>query len=65
VPYGNDWYGYLVRRLAERPANLMFFLRALAAIGVTATDGAPRIENRLVENLSQDRSRRSPRPGRL
>ncbi|HET7012900.1 MAG TPA: proline dehydrogenase family protein [Streptosporangiaceae bacterium] len=29
VPYGNDWYGYLVRRLAERPANLMFFLRAL------------------------------------
>jgi proline dehydrogenase len=30
VPYGNDWYGYLVRRLAERPANLMFFLRALA-----------------------------------
>ena len=30
VPYGNDWYGYLVRRLAERPANLAFFLRALA-----------------------------------
>jgi proline dehydrogenase len=29
VPYGGDWYGYLVRRLAERPANLMFFLRAL------------------------------------
>jgi proline dehydrogenase len=29
VPYGSDWYGYLVRRLAERPANLMFFLRAL------------------------------------
>ena len=29
VPYGDDWYGYLVRRLAERPANLMFFLRAL------------------------------------
>lgn len=31
VPYGNDWYGYLVRRLAERPANLVFFLRALAS----------------------------------
>jgi proline dehydrogenase len=30
VPYGGQWYGYLVRRLAERPANLMFFLRALA-----------------------------------
>ncbi len=29
VPYGSDWYGYLVRRLAERPANLTFFLRAL------------------------------------
>jgi proline dehydrogenase len=30
LPYGSDWYGYLVRRLAERPANLAFFLRALA-----------------------------------
>jgi proline dehydrogenase len=29
VPYGGDWYGYLVRRLAERPANLGFFLRSL------------------------------------
>ena len=29
VPYGSEWYGYLVRRLAERPANLAFFLRAL------------------------------------
>ncbi|MEU1983375.1 proline dehydrogenase family protein [Nocardia sp. NPDC019395] len=30
VPYGTQWYGYLTRRLAERPANLAFFLRALA-----------------------------------
>lgn len=30
IPYGEQWYGYLVRRLAERPANLGFFLRALA-----------------------------------
>ena len=30
VPYGVQWYGYLMRRLAERPANLTFFLRALA-----------------------------------
>lgn len=30
VPYGAQWYGYLMRRLAERPANLGFFLRALA-----------------------------------
>jgi proline dehydrogenase len=32
VPFGTQWYGYLVRRLAERPANLMFFLRALAGL---------------------------------
>jgi proline dehydrogenase len=31
VPFGTQWYGYLVRRLAERPANLTFFLRALVA----------------------------------
>ena len=29
VPYGSEWYPYLTRRLAERPANTMFFLRAL------------------------------------
>jgi proline dehydrogenase len=29
VPYGDDWYGYFMRRLAERPANVKFFLRAL------------------------------------
>jgi proline dehydrogenase len=29
VPYGVDWYGYFLRRLAERPANVGFFLRAL------------------------------------
>lgn len=31
VPYGGEWYGYLMRRLAERPANTAFFLRALAS----------------------------------
>lgn len=31
LPFGEQWYGYLVRRLAERPANLAFFLRALAS----------------------------------
>jgi proline dehydrogenase len=30
VPYGVDWYGYFMRRLAERPANVRFFLRSLA-----------------------------------
>ncbi len=29
VPYGTDWWGYFIRRLAERPANLVFFARAL------------------------------------
>jgi proline dehydrogenase len=29
VPYGSAWYPYLVRRLAERPANLRFFARSL------------------------------------
>jgi proline dehydrogenase len=30
VPYGDQWYGYLMRRLAERPANLAFFARGMA-----------------------------------
>jgi proline dehydrogenase len=30
VPYGEDWYGYMMRRMAERPANLSFFLRSVA-----------------------------------
>ena len=30
VPFGTQWYGYFMRRLAERPANLTFFMRALA-----------------------------------
>lgn len=29
VPFGSDWYPYFMRRLAERPANLFFFLTAL------------------------------------
>ncbi|HET9500179.1 MAG TPA: proline dehydrogenase family protein [Marmoricola sp.] len=31
VPYGHEWYGYLMRRLAERPANLSFFVRSLTS----------------------------------
>lgn len=30
VPYGSEWYPYLMRRMAERPANLALVLRALA-----------------------------------
>jgi proline dehydrogenase len=33
IPYGVDWYGYFARRLAERPANMAFFLRAMATRG--------------------------------
>jgi proline dehydrogenase len=33
VPYGDEWYGYLMRRLAERPANLAFFARAVMSRG--------------------------------
>ncbi|MEU1720181.1 proline dehydrogenase family protein [Nonomuraea sp. NPDC005692] len=33
VPYGADWYAYLMRRLAERPRNLAFFLRSLLSRG--------------------------------
>nr|WP_245240497.1 proline dehydrogenase family protein [Streptomyces spiramenti] len=33
VPYGTDWYGYFMRRLAERPANLAFFARSLVSRG--------------------------------
>lgn len=29
VPYGTDWYGYFMRRLAERPANVAFVLKGL------------------------------------
>jgi proline dehydrogenase len=31
VPYGSDWYGYFVRRMAERPANLLLGARAFLA----------------------------------
>jgi proline dehydrogenase len=33
LPYGDQWYGYLVRRLAERPANLTLLARALTSKG--------------------------------
>ena len=33
IPFGDEWYGYLMRRMAERPANLQFFLRSLVTSG--------------------------------
>lgn len=31
VPFGQEWYGYLMRRLAERPQNLSFFVKSLVS----------------------------------
>lgn len=31
--YGTDWYGYFMRRLAEKPANLRFFARSVVGRG--------------------------------
>jgi proline dehydrogenase len=31
VPYGREWYPYFMRRLAERPANVMFILKNILA----------------------------------
>ena len=33
VPYGDEWYAYLMRRLAEKPANLALFLRSTLTKG--------------------------------
>jgi proline dehydrogenase len=41
VPYGGDWYGYLVRRLAERPASLGLLLRSLYPPGGTHRPPGP------------------------
>jgi pyrroline-5-carboxylate reductase len=51
VPYGSDWYGYLVRRLAERPANLAFFLRALGSLSMIAILGVGKMGEALLSGL--------------
>jgi proline dehydrogenase len=33
IPFGTQWYPYLMRRLAERPANIAFFLRSILRDG--------------------------------
>ena len=33
IPYGDEWYPYLTRRMAERPANLWFFVSNLIRSG--------------------------------
>ena len=37
IPYGKDWFAYFMRRLAERPANLIFFAKNFLRGGGTAT----------------------------
>jgi proline dehydrogenase len=46
VPYGTQWYGYLMRRLAERPANVAFFARTLAREADPSCRGLRRVEFR-------------------
>ena len=31
VPYGDEWYGYMVRRMAEKPANMALFFKAITS----------------------------------
>ena len=31
VPYGDQWYGYLMRRMAEKPSNLALFVKSLTS----------------------------------
>jgi len=38
VPYGRQWYPYFMRRLAERPANVLFILRTLLREGRGSSD---------------------------
>ena len=33
IPYGDAWYGYMVRRMAEKPANLALFLKSMTSKG--------------------------------
>jgi hypothetical protein len=40
VPFGPEWFPYFTRRLAERPANLALFLRALTGGGSGSRPGA-------------------------
>ena len=37
IPFGKDWFAYFMRRLAERPANLIFFAKNILRGGGTAT----------------------------
>jgi proline dehydrogenase len=38
IPFGTDWFPYFMRRLAERPANMMFFAKSLIPRSSDAND---------------------------
>ena len=64
VPYGTQWYGYFMRRLAERPANVAFFLRALASPGLTRPAAPPLLSRSAVSCCRRPGAvSRAPRPG--
>ena len=31
IPYGGEWYGYMVRRMAEKPANMALFVKSMTS----------------------------------
>ena len=47
VPYGDEWYGYLVRRMAERPANLALLPTLARDQGIALSSGAPMARGRV------------------
>jgi proline dehydrogenase len=44
VPFGSEWYPYFMRRLAERPANVLFMMRAVVREGIRG-DGNGRTDD--------------------
>jgi proline dehydrogenase len=39
VPYGSQWYPYYMRRLGERPANVLFLMRTVLSEGLRRNRG--------------------------
>src|SRR4026209_2319778 len=65
IPYGFEWYGYLMRRLAERPPNLSFFVKALISKKEPPPGGTPHGPDRDPRRRSHGRDPAlRTRPGR-
>ena len=41
IPYGSAWYPYFMRRMAEKPTNLVFFLRSARRSAETQPSSNP------------------------